>query len=278
MKYLKNDEIEKYNECIDFFKRCLNDSNRWVKNQSLVQFGPIIHQIYLKIHGEDKKTNTDAIEEKTDKTDKTNEVEKEKEKPTPENKEKLEDIINKTCLIFYDMKMILTVKEDSDFEDSLMNKLDDYSFMQNKTDDVDKIKYYWAYNMPCAIMVNGGQKFWFSHLKSVYEVLYKDILINTRTTMSAGFKEVIELLDIDKMEKAEDRQFFVTVLNHYLKDSEEISSKVLPHICKLVSKFPDSDKTDLLDNLIRTKIESIKSMKNGRDNMVTMLEQLFEMF
>lgn len=174
--------------------------------------------------------------------------------------------------------MILTVKEDSDFEDSLMNKLDDYSFMQNKTDDVDKIKYYWAYNMPCAIMVNGGQKFWFSHLKSVYEVLYKDILINTRTTMSAGFKEVIELLDIDKMEKAEDRQFFVTVLNHYLKDSEEISSKVLPHICKLVSKFPDSDKTDLLDNLIRTKIESIKSMKNGRDNMVTMLEQLFEMF
>ncbi len=52
--------------------------------------------------------------------------------------------------------MVLSVKEDSDFEDSLMNKLDDYSFMQNKNDDVDKIKYYWAYNMPCAIMVNGG--------------------------------------------------------------------------------------------------------------------------
>jgi hypothetical protein len=64
----------------------------------------------------------------------------------------------------------------------------------------------------------------------------------------------------------------VTVVNHYLKDSEEISSKVLPTICKLVSKFPDSEKTELLDNLIRTKIESIKSMKNGRDNMVAMLE------
>jgi hypothetical protein len=36
-------------------------------------------------------------------------------------------------------------------------------------------------------------------------LLYKDILINTRTTMSAGFKEVIELLEIEKMEKAEDR-------------------------------------------------------------------------
>ena len=32
LKYLKNDEIDKFNDCIDFFKRCLNDSNRWVKN------------------------------------------------------------------------------------------------------------------------------------------------------------------------------------------------------------------------------------------------------
>lgn len=52
-----------------------------------------------------------------------------------------------------------------------MEKLDEYSFMQNggKTEDVDKIKYYWAYNMPCAILVNGGQKFWNSHLKNVYD-------------------------------------------------------------------------------------------------------------
>jgi len=34
-----------------------------------------------------------------------------------------------------------------------MNKLDEYSFMQNKTDDVDKIRYYWAYNLPCAVLV-----------------------------------------------------------------------------------------------------------------------------
>ena len=47
-------------------------------------------------------------------------------------------------------------KEKENIEDSLMNKLDEYSFMQNKTDDVDKIRYYWAYNMPCAILVNGG--------------------------------------------------------------------------------------------------------------------------
>lgn len=80
------------------------------------------------------------------------------------------------------------------------------------------------------------------------------------------------------MEKQEDRQFFVVVLNHFLKDTEEISAKVLPTICKLISKFPEDEKTDLLDSLVRTKIESIKTMKNGRDTMVKMLEQLFDMF
>ena len=176
-------------------------------------------------------------------------------------------------MIYYDMKLIFPEVE-GELEDSL--KLDEYSFMQNKSDDVDKIKYYWAYNMPCAIMVNSAP-FWKSHLRNVYELLYKDILINIRTTMSSSFKEIIELVQIEKMEK-EDRQFFINVLNHYLKDTEEISSKVLPTICKLVSKFPDEEKMDLLENLIKPKIETIKSLKNGRDNMVAMLEQVFTMF
>ena len=83
-------------------------------------------------------------------------------------------------------------------------------------------------------------------------MLYKDILINVRTAMSAGFVEVIQLLDIEKMEDLEERKFFVTVLNHYFKDTDEkISSKVLPTICSLVSKFPDTEKAGLLDSLIR---------------------------
>lgn len=253
IKYLKYNDQTRMSECIDFFKRCLNDSNRWVKNQALIQFGPIVHQIYLKI---------EAIPES--------------EKNVDSSVANLKELINKMCLTYYDMKMIFGGKDDLD--SSLMDKLDDYSFMQNKTDDVDKVKYYWAYNLPCALLVNGKSVFWFNHLKNIYELLYKDILINLRTTIAASFKEVIELLDIDKMDKQEDRQFFVDVLNHFLKDSDEISTKVLPTICKLVSKFPDEDKTRLLDNLIRTKIESIKTMKNGRDNMIKMLEQLFDMF
>ena len=62
------------------------------------------------------------------------------------------------------------------------------------------------------------------------------------------------------------------MLNHYLKDSEEISAKVLPTICKLVSKFPETEKIDLLENLIKPKVDSIKSLKNGRDTMITMIE------
>ena len=97
--------------------------------------------------------------------------------------------------------------------------------------------------MPCALLVNGKSKYWFDSLKNVYEILYKDILINLRTSISASFKEIIEILEINKMEKVEERQFFVTVLNHFLKDSDDISSKVLPTICSLVSKFPDEEKT-----------------------------------
>ena len=39
--------------------------------------------------------------------------------------------------------------------------------------------------------------------------------------MSSGFIEVINHLEIDKMEKEEEQEFFVTVLNHFLKDPDE---------------------------------------------------------
>ena len=101
IKYLKVSEYEKLSECIEFFKRCLNDSNRWVKNQALIQFGPIVHQIYLKIT-KDLESNT---------------------------KEELQTLITKACMIYYDMKLIFPTKEDGDLEESLLNKMDDYSFM-----------------------------------------------------------------------------------------------------------------------------------------------------
>ena len=59
--------------------------------------------------------------------------------------------------------------------------------------------------MPCALLVNGKSKYWFASLKNIYEILYKDILINLRTSISSSFKEIIEILEINKMEKVEER-------------------------------------------------------------------------
>ena len=112
--------------------------------------------------------------------------------------------------------------------------------------------------MPCALLVCGGNntQFWNDNLKSIYDLLHKDILLNVRTAMAAGFKEVITLLDIEKMDKDEDKQYFIAILNHYLKDTEEaICQRVLPTICKLVAKFPDEKKTELLNSMIKGKIE-----------------------
>ena len=81
-----------------------------------------------------------------------------------------------------------------------MNKIEEYSMGHTQADDIDKVRYYWAYNMPCAILVNSNNDLWIDTLKPIYDLLYKDVLINVRTAMAAGFKEVIELVNIDKME------------------------------------------------------------------------------
>ena len=49
IKFIKYNDIAKIKECIEFFEKSLVDSNRWVKNQALIQFGPIVHEIFLKI-------------------------------------------------------------------------------------------------------------------------------------------------------------------------------------------------------------------------------------
>ena len=118
------------------------------------------------------------------------------------------------CETYYDMKLIFGSVEDKDLEDSLMNKLEEYSFAQNKSDDVDKVRYYWAYNMPCAILVSGNSlTFWKDNLKTIYEMLHRDVLVNVRTAMAAGFKEIIKLIDFSKLDKDTEKQFFINVLN-----------------------------------------------------------------
>jgi hypothetical protein len=48
------------------------------------------------------------------------------------------------------------------------------------------------------------------------------------------------------------KEFFITVLNHFLQDKEEkISQMVLPTICNLVSKFNEEKRLELLNSLIK---------------------------
>lgn len=99
------------------------------------------------------------------------------------------------------MKLAYPSSEENEDDTNEIDK--DLSFMTTKNEDVDKIKYYWAYNLPCALLVNGKNKFWKEHLKQFYVLLYKDILLNLRTTISASFKEIIELIDFNELEESE---------------------------------------------------------------------------
>ena len=138
-----------------------------------------MHKIYLKIEPEKKEGDK-------------------QEKPEPmsdANREAIKKLISDFLLAYYDTKLIFgNTEDDKDIlDESLVDKIDGYSFAQNKADDVDKVRYYWAYNMPCALLVCGGNntEFWNDNLKSIYDMLHKDILLNVRTAMAAGFKEII---------------------------------------------------------------------------------------
>jgi len=42
------------------------------------------------------------------------------------------------------------------------------SFTANQNDDVDKVKYYWAYFIPCSLVLNGGNIYWESKIRDVF--------------------------------------------------------------------------------------------------------------
>lgn len=100
------------------------------------------------------------------------------------------------------------------------------SFTANSNDDIDKVKYYWAYFIPCALMLNGGQNYWESRIKGVFQKLYKDILLNVRKSLAAGLYEIMKLVDLKNQEN---QKFFIEALVQLLSaDIPEIRAKVAP--------------------------------------------------
>lgn len=112
---------------------------------------------------------------------------------------------------FYDTSLLgKDEMKDLDIEESLMEKVDEFA---GKNEDVEKVKNQWAYNLPCALLVNGGQKYWLAHLKPIYKILLKDTPTEAKTALSAGFKELINLVSIEKLESKEERQFILEIMN-----------------------------------------------------------------
>lgn len=83
------------------------------------------------------------------------------------------------------------------------------SFTANQNDDVDKIKYYWAYYIPCSLLLNGGNKFWEMKIRDIFSRLYKDVLVNVRKSLAAGMIEIMKLVD---MESKQNQKFFIEAL------------------------------------------------------------------
>ena len=115
-------------------------------------------------------------------------------------------------------------------------------------------------------------------MKSIYKVLYKDILLNVRKSLAASLIEVAKLIDLKSdVAGSENHLFMVEVANHLLSDVDEVRFKLLPHLCEFVSLFPEENQQMLLHTLIKERLDSEKGTKT-RELRANILEQLFEMF
>lgn len=107
------------------------------------------------------------------------------------------------------------------------------------------------------LLVNGGKPYWTRVAKAVYQVLFKDILINVRKSLAASLVEVCRLIGLnDDLDENDDRTFMVEVANHLLADADEIKLNLLPHLCEFVNLFPVDNQRVLLNSMIRERLVS----------------------
>lgn len=68
-------------------------------------------------------------------------------------------------------------------------------------EDVDTIKHMWAFNMPCALLINGGREYWQQTICQIYKLLYKEESLSVKTSLAAGLIEVANLIDLQDEEQ-----------------------------------------------------------------------------
>jgi hypothetical protein len=146
------------------------------------------------------------------------------------DKQSVRQLISKAFDVFYDPKMIPSEEEAQ--QQAAQHLLQ--SFAPNQNDDVDKIKYYWAYFLPCALALNDKQTFWLSKGRATFNKLYKDVLLNVRRSLSASLFEVMKLVDMSSLEN---QKYFMEVVKSFMQDIEEVRAKVTPNLCKIVNMY-----------------------------------------
>ena len=193
------------------------------------------------------------------------------------NQQVLKDKIKEVSDIFLDLNQIKGhLGASVNLEESKSEKK--LSMSSNAQDEIDKIKECWAFNFPCVLLVNGGKKYWTSTAKAVYKVLYRDILINVRKSLSASLVEICRLIELkNDLDENDDRTFMVEVANTFLADADEIKMNLLPNLCDFASLFPAENQSMLLNSMIRERLENEKA-RSTRAIRVKLLVQLFEKF
>ena len=125
------------------------------------------------------------------------------------------------------------------------------------------------------LLVN-GRNFWTEVGRDIYKLLYKDVLIKIRVSLSASLLEIAKLIDLkqDSEEANEDRTLMVEVANNLLADEDQVRLKLLPNLCEFVSLFPEENQRMLLQTMIRDRIENEKGQKS-KQVRIELIEKMF---
>ena len=103
------------------------------------------------------------------------------------------------------------------------------SFMNNSSDDIDRIRHCWAFNLPAALDILGSY-YWQTRLFPIYAKLQTDIQLCVRKTLASSFGDVIKRVMPKDCFNQEMKECFEKIIKVSLDDIDEIRIKILPHL------------------------------------------------
>jgi hypothetical protein len=127
------------------------------------------------------------------------------------------------------------------------------SFMANE-DSTDKLREMWAFNLPCALLVN-SPSYW-PKLKPVYTEIFKDLQLSVKRSLAASLIEVCKI--------HLDQEFMLEVITFFLLcDLEEVKQKIVPNLVDLVKLYPSEKQMELVSLFIKPQLVSKSLFHNS---------------